>query len=693
MTEAPPSLALPVDDLVAEFVTEARELIETAAEDLLALDGSPDPAVVNRVFRAFHTLKGSAALFDWPALLALLHAAEDGLAAARSGALAAGTDLVDASLAALDATARWTEAIAATGALPAGAEAESARLTARYRALLAAPAPAAASGSDAAHGPVPDWAAALLADLEARPDGPLTALRYLPRADCFFSGDDPLGLVRRLPGLVALRLDPAAPWPPAEAFDVFSCNLAVTLLTTASRPDIEALFRLVPDQVTIASLPAPIPDVGVPDAVAEPVSDTDPASGAEASRTLRVDAGRIDALVALADDLAAARTLLGEVVAQVVAQSGAGADLASVLHALRASDERIGRLSAELHRESLGLRLQPLARVFRRFPRALRDVARQLGKEVTLTLAGEETEIDRDVAEGLFEPLLHLLRNAVDHGIETPALREAAGKPVAGRIVVAAESRADRVVVSVADDGRGLDPAFIRRRAAERGLMAQGTLAALDEAGVIDLIFAPGFSTAAAVGAVSGRGVGMDAVRAAVARLGGHCTVESRVGASTTIRLVLPRARSLVRLLLVEVGPERYGLPMEAVAELARVPRERIRDLAPGAATILRDRTVPVLHLADLLDLPRGPGEIRAAPPEARLAVLRAGAEVVAIEVDRFAGRFDGLVRPLPALAARPGLAGTTLAGDGRVLLVLDPEGLVGEEPGREEDWPEEGLS
>ncbi|WP_245239188.1 chemotaxis protein CheA [Methylobacterium platani] len=663
MTEAPPDPLPPAADLVAEFVAEARDLIEAASEDLLALDDGAGPGALNRVFRAFHTLKGSVALFDWPAMLVLLHAAEDGLSAARAGTLAAGASgLVDLSLAALDATARWTEAIAATGTLPTGAEAESARLVARYRDLLAPAGGAAPAGPDPA-GPAPDWAEGLLAGLAERPGGVLTALRYVPRPDCFFSGDDPLGLVRRLPGLVALRLDPAAPWPPVATLDVFACNLAVTLLTTDPRAEVEAVFRLVRDQVSVASLA--VQAEGTQD-----VEEAEPASGPEAPRSLRVDAARIDALVALADDLAAARAALGE----AVARAASGDDPAACLAALRASDERIGRLSAELHREAVALRLQPLARVFRRFPRALRDVARQLGKEVTLTLAGEATEIDRDVAEGLFEPLLHLLRNAVDHGIEPPALRVASGKPAAGRIVLSAESRGERIVVAIADDGRGLDPAFIRRRAAERGLGTPAALAALDEAGTIDLIFAPGFSTAAAVGAVSGRGVGMDAVRAALARLGGTCTVESRTGQGTTVRLALPRAQSLARLLLVGIGPELYGLPMAAVAELARVPRGRIRDLAPGAATVLRGRTVPVLHLADLLDLPRG-----ASPPEARLAVLQAGGETVAVEVDRFAGRLDGLVRPLPGLAAAPGLAGTVLAGDGRVVLVLDAETLVGD--------------
>ncbi|WP_244496567.1 chemotaxis protein CheA [Methylobacterium indicum] len=702
MTETPG--LPPVDDLIGDFVAEARELVEAAAEDLLALDAAADPAVLNRVFRAVHTLKGSVALFDWPAMLAVLHAAEDGLSAARAGRLPA-ADLVDPSLATLDAAGRWTEAIAATGRLPDGAGAEAERILARYRALLGPD--EAGSGPATAgmpQGPVPRWASDLLAESGPHPDGPLTALLYVPRADCFFAGDDPLALVRRLPGLVALRLHPAAPWPPVETLDVFACNLALTLLTTDAPAAVDAVFRLVRDQITAATIVA-VPAGPAPDAAggAAPVRaiDTDAASdtalttarvpeaepgadaAATADRTLRVDAARVDALVALADDLAAARAALGGVVARAVA----GDDLAGLLPALRASDERIGRLSGELHREAVGLRLQPLARIFRRFPRALRDVARHLGKEATLTLAGEATELDRDVAEGLFEPLLHLLRNAVDHGIEPPEARVRAGKPPAGRIVLRAEARAERVVVSVEDDGRGLDPAFIRRRAAERGLMAPEALAALDEAGVIDLIFAPGFSTAAEVGAVSGRGVGMDAVRAAATRLGGSCTVESRPGRGSIVRLTLPRTQTLARLLVVAIGPERYGLPMEAVVELARVPRERIQTLGAGAATVLRGRTVPVLSLAALLDLPR---EEAPAPAEARLAVLRAGGGLVAVEVDRFAGRLDGLVRPLPGLAALPGLAGTVLTGDGRVLLVLDPETLV--EPGEGEGADGSGL-
>ncbi|AWN55600.1 chemotaxis protein CheA [Methylobacterium sp. 17Sr1-1] len=664
-------------DLVADFVAEARELIQAAAEDLLALEGAPDPAVLNRVFRAVHTLKGSAALFDWPDMLAALHAAEDGLSAARAGRLATGAGLVDASLAALDAASRWTGAIAATGALPAGSAAESARIVAGFRTLLAppggAPDPAPAGPTS---GPVPRWAADLVAGLPARPDGAVTALRYVPRADCFFAGDDPIGLVRRLPGLLALDVAPAAPWPPAETLDVFACNLAVTLLTADPREAVDAVFRLVRDQVTTVTL-AP-PDPAAPDTDTDTAAGADAAGGADAAagadsapRTLRVDAGRIDALVALADDLATARAALGAVVARAMS----GDDPASLVPALRASDERIGRLSTELHREAVALRLQPLARVFRRFPRPLRDIARGLGREVALTLEGEATEVDRDVAEGLFEPLLHLLRNAVDHGIEPPAARARAGKPATGRIVLRAESRGERVVVSVSDDGRGLDPALIRDRAAARGLMAPASLAALDAAGVIDLIFAPGFSTATEVGAVSGRGVGMDAVREAVARLGGRCTVESRIGEGTTVRLILPRAQSLARLFLLGIGPDLYGLPMEALDEFARVPRERIRDHGFGAATVLRGRTVPVLHLADLLDLGPGPP-----PAAARLAVLRLGDERVAVEVDRFAGRLDGLVRPLPGLAALPGFAGTVLTGDGGLLLVLDPEALVARE-------------
>ncbi|RVU21937.1 chemotaxis protein CheA [Methylobacterium oryzihabitans] len=645
-----------MNDLVEPFVAEARELIQAATDDLLALEAAPgDGAAVNRVFRGFHTLKGSVGLFDWPPLLAVLHAAEESLSAARAGARAVDPGLIDLCLETLDAVARCTEAIAGSGDLPAGFSGEAARLVARHGGPSAPPEPGPASAPEA--GPVPDWATAFAAASgDAAAGLARVAVRYRPRADCFFAGDDPLGLVRRLPGLTALDLAPAEPWPAPDLADVFACNLVVTLLTTDSREAVDEVFRLVRDQATIVTLPA---------ASAAAPSDEPAGEPAAAPRSLRVDAARIDDLAALVGELVVARNGL----AHLAARAGEAGAEAGFARALRETDARLGRLAGALHREVGALRLLPLERIFRRFARPVREIARGLGKEVALTTAGGGTGADRAVVEGLFEPLLHVIRNAVDHGIEPAGERRRAGKPEAGRIALTAERRGGTITVSVADDGRGIDPERVRRRARERGLLPPERLAAMDEAALLDLIFAPGFSTAERVGDLSGRGVGLDAVRTALARLGGRVAVETRAGAGTTFRLVLPPTVALSRLLLVEAGGETYGLPIEAVTGIVRVARDRLSALGSGRATILRGRTVPVIGLAARLGLPAG-----APAADATLVVLAGG---IAVEVERVRGHLDTAVRPPSGLlAALPDVAGTTVLGDGRVLVVLDPSAL-----------------
>ncbi|ACL55798.1 chemotaxis protein CheA [Methylobacterium nodulans] len=735
-----------MNDLIDQFLIEARELIQSATEDLLALEAAPgDAEALNRVFRAFHTLKGSVGLFDFPPLLALLHAAEDGLAASRAGTRAVDSALIDLSLETLDATARWTDAIETTGCLPAGAAEEAAGLVVRFG---GAPPPCAAPHGAASAAP-PDWAVPLLAQADEAPPGALlVAVRYRPRPDCFYSGEDPLGLVRRLPGLLALQIAPTAPWPSDGEVDVFTCNLDIALLTAAPRQEVDAVFRLVRDQVTVATVAgqarpaAALPPLTAailaeqlrllaapgepggetgrreaaaraaanalraagreagaeaclraaregPDALARLLAGLREGNGAapaadeapgEAGRTLRIDAARVEALVALAGDLVVARNRLGA----LAARAEAGQDGAGLARALRESDALIGRLVAELHRGVTALKLLPLAPVFQRFARPVREIARSLGKEVAFEVQGGQIGADKAVADALFEPLLHVIRNAVDHGLEHPDDRRRAGKPPAGRVVLRAELIRDRLAVTVSDDGRGIDPALVRRRAEARGLHAAEALATMSDAAATDLIFTPGLSTAESVSDLSGRGVGMDAVRMAVERLGGQVSVESRVGQGTTVRLLLPQTVALTRIMLVAVGPELYGVPLSAVEEVAQVPRSRLRDLGgSGCATVLRGRTLPVLRLADLLGLPdAAPGGT--AP--ARLLVVRAGTGTAALEVDRFGERLDVLTRPLTGLAAAaPGIASTTLLGDGRILLVLDPPALLGLACGEDE--------
>jgi len=329
----------------------------------------------------------------------------------------------------------------------------------------------------------------------------------------------------------------------------------------------------------------------------------------------------------------------------------------------------------------VSLRLTPLSQVFRRFARPVREAARGLGKDVVLEVTGEETEADRGIVENLFEPLLHVVRNAVDHGLEDAATRRRGGKPEAGLIRIAAAQEGDGIVVSVVDDGGGIDPAFIRRRAVERGLRSAEAVAAMDDDAVTDLIFAPGFSTAESVGALSGRGVGMDAVRAAADRMGGRVSLESRVGLGTTVRLHLPQTIALARLMVVAAGGESYGIAMELIDAVVRRSRTAIQAVVGGNATVLRGRTVPVLRLADLL----GHGGLSEAGPKALLMAVRTGSDSIALEIDRIEDRIEAVVRPPTGLVGSiPGVAGTTSLGDGRVLLVLDPASILAQDRARE---------
>ncbi|MBP0496455.1 chemotaxis protein CheA [Pararoseomonas indoligenes] len=644
-----------MNELLEQFLVESRELVQAAADDLLALERNPgDPARLDGAFRAVHTLKGSVALFELAPMGAALHAGEDLLEALRRGAAAPDRVAMDTLLALVGASEAWLESFAADGRLPEAAEAEGRALESALRARM--------SGVAAPSAPPPaasqDWLPALLereaaAIARARTEGQaLTALRYAPSPDCFFLGDDPVATLRALPGPIALHIAPREPWP-ADGPAPFTCNIVIEAVFAAPEAELRKGLRLVADQVALAPVPVPAPAPSGP--------------GLPAPRGLRVDAARVDALVDLAGELVVARNGLAHLVARV------GEENPALARALAESEAGIGRLAERMHRTALGLRLVPLGRAFARLPRLVRETAGGLGKEVTFTVLGEAVEADRTVVDGLFDPLLHLLRNAVDHGIEPTGAREAAGKPRTGRITLSAAREDGGVAVTLSDDGAGMDPARLRAVAKARGVADAATIDALDDREALDLVFRPGFSTAGAVTAISGRGVGMDAVRAAVEALGGRVTLSSIPGQGTSVRLLLPGGAAVMGVLTVRAGGELYGIPAETVAETARLPKAAIQPLGAGEAFVLRGRTLPVLRLAALLGLepaPRG--------ATARLLVTGGGTDGVALEVEGFGGRLDVLLRPPQGLLrGLPGLVGTALLGDGSALLVLDLPDLL----------------
>lgn len=635
-----------MDELLAQFLVEGRDLVAQAAAAFDALLRDPGNAgAIDEAFRAIHTLKGSVAIFPMAAAERTLHAAEDVLERARKASLVLDGAATKALIACLDGIDRWIDAVEQRGALEPEANDIATALIAGLPGHASAPisAPAAA---------IPDWAR----QLAEGADGPVVAFRYTPDPDCFFRGEDPLAIVAAIPELLRFDLRPAeGRWPALDAIEPFRCITILEGVSGASADTVRAAFRMMPDQVALhrVDAAAPAPAIGAP-------ADAGPAA------TLRIDAARIDALADGIGELMVAVNALAPLAARAEVQDRA---LAS---AVRSAQAGIERSVADLQRSVIAVRLVPLAATLRRLPRLAREIAATLGKPIAFAVEGEGLEVDKQIAEGLFEPLLHLLRNAIDHGIENSASRVAAGKPAEGKVTLTATREGDAVVIALADDGGGIDPARIRATAIHRGLLDADAAGQLSDAAALRLIFAPGFSTAETVTGVSGRGVGMDAVQAAVEKLRGTIDIDSTPGRGARFRLRFPANALTTRLLLVEAAGDRYGVALDQVVETVRVEQSALLPIGDGTACVLRGRTVPVLSLARLLGGAEEKGD------HAKLLVTSAAGERVALRVDAFGARIDAMVRPPSGLLAGvSGIGGATLLGDGGVLLVLDLPALV----------------
>jgi two-component system chemotaxis sensor kinase CheA len=744
--------------LLEQFILEARELVNEASDALLALERTPgDQHRIDVVFRAFHTLKGGAAIADLADMTRLLHVGEDLLSALRGRKVLCTPDVINALLACIDQVGHWLADIETTGRLPDRAAERAAALAADLRRYLpqSSAEPTGGAGSDF------DWAARVIADdpaLSAKTDrGSVVAIAYDPQPNCFFDGDDPLGLLRKVPRLVFLDVRTRSPWPDLQDVNPFACNLAFRALSVASRDDVGQVFRHIPDQVRIAEitheslsspaaqerssrdlarkilaaqralLAAPCPekeflgrlgaaievaknvlrfagahagavrieavraeatsarnadvvlrvldqllsstasDWSKADSVQDTESGAAPAGELPATRTLRIEETKVDRLLDVAGELIVAKNTMNDLAARIGAELGEG----EIARAVRNQTAVIDRLVGQTHHSAVQLRMVPLAQAFRRLPRVVRDMSHELGKLAVITMKGEDTEADKSVVDAMFEPLLHVLRNALDHGIEPPQERRAAGKPEQAEISLGAFRHGEHIVIELSDDGRGIDAAAVRRKAREQSLIGEEEARELSDDQTIQLVFAEGLSTAAQVSQVSGRGIGLAAVRATVERLGGAVSVASQPGRGTTVRLTLPLSMAFMRIMTIHAGGEVFGVPIEAIAETVRLPRAHILQIKSGEAFVLRDRIVPTCRLDRLLDLPNA--GICDRGNDALILVTDAGGQTAGLEIDRIGERLDVVVKPMQGLLAEvQDYAGTTMLGNGRVLLVLN---------------------
>lgn len=652
-----------MDDMLEQFLVEGRDLVAQASSDLARLSQDPgDRQAIDSAFRAIHTLKGSVTVFALLPAERVLHAAEDILDRARKKALALDGEAIAGLLACIDQTDRWIDDMERGGVLPPQALEDGERIVARLPSLGSAPAIAAASQpTRAGSGPEEEWLDGLRhreGPAIARVGGILTAFRYVPDADCFFRGEDPLVAIDGVPDVIALSMLPGdGQWPDAQSLEPFSCFSLFEGVSMAPEDDVRAAFRLGTGVLSIAVFAAN----EVQEAQEEGAGSAKPSA-----RILRVQAERLDGLAEGLGDLVVAINGLAPIAAELAARDPR---LAARLRGLHGAIERA---ADRMRRDLATVRLVPLESTVRRLPRIAREVAENLGKKVRLSMTGAALEVDKQIAEGLFEPLLHLLRNAIDHGIEAPDARRAAGKEAEGEVDLWFERQGDRVVANLRDDGAGMSAARIRQAAVDRGMVSVEAANALDDEQALGLIFQPGFTTASAVSQVSGRGVGMDAVRAAVEILRGTIAVRSTPGSGTTFRIDVPANALTTSLLVVSVAEERYGISLDQVVETVRLDRRSLRPLGSGIACVMRDRTIPVLDLAALLDAKARPG------PHARLVITSLQGEPVALEVDGFDERIDTVVRPPRGmLASMRGVMGSAVTADGGVLIVLDIPELV----------------
>ena len=430
---------------------------------------------------------------------------------------------------------------------------------------------------------------------------------------------------------------------------------------------------------------APRRDPSAP-ADGKPTSESVPpeASGAEeglkfgrraedhhASRVLKVDQEKVDRLMNLIGEMIVSKNALPYLAERAEEKFG----VRELSREIKAHYAVINRIVEEMQDALMKVRMMPVSGVFQRFPRLVRDISRKLGKDIELKLEGEETEADKNIVEALADPLVHIVRNSLDHGIETPEVRLAAGKPAKGTLTIRATQDTDHVVIEVLDDGKGIDPEVVKRKALEKGLIRPEEAASMDDSQAVQLVFIPGFSTAETVSDLSGRGVGMDAVHSAVGKVNGTLGLESQKGKGTKLRISLPLSMAVTKIMLVESDKQLFGIPMEHVSETVRISRQDIKSIKKSPATVLRGQVLPLKELNALLGLSAPP--VANADGELAVLVIRTGAGSVGLVVDDFHETLDVIQKPLGSVLAHLGCySGSALMGNGTVLMVLNMKEL-----------------
>ena len=759
------------------FRVEAADLLAELDSSMLELESRPQDAdLLNRVFRAIHTIKGSGATAGFNEMAAFTHHVEELFDEARMGRLTITPEMIDLALRAKDLIGQLLESDNPAAMEPACDQVVDS--LAKFLPHLTKPGSNGQTTKGSAAG-----------------QRQRHKIFFKPHSQVFFSGTDPVTLVDELCALgKATVTAKVAGIPPLEDLNPEQCYLAweVELLSAQPRAKVKEVFLFVEDEseIRIESQPEPAlgeagkanplaaflniagqslealdgflsqfrntteperdccknylrilktfqaaasrqdqketsalleeqihlldavtagsaalsdetkgsleegfqqlsvligilrenkletstaPQLEVASAPATPVAEGPKKEAVHGAVSIRVDQGKLDRLIQSAGELLVARNAFPILARKLTLEHG----LSGMGKEVKDAGDHISRIAEDLQAAVMSIRMMPIRTVFQRFPRMVRDICRAQGKEAELVLEGEDTELDKTVIEQIADPLVHLVRNAADHGIESPEIRVQADKPRAGKVTLKAYNKANNVVIEVHDDGRGMDPARLKKKALEKGLITASAAGAMDDRAALELIFLPGLSTAEQVTGISGRGVGMDVVRSNIQQLHGTTTIESHLGAGSKITITLPASLMVSRGILVEAKGEEYVFPIESVVQMVRLARPQIHCHDQAHFATFRNEVFPVLRLADHFACA---GQLPGTswPTEVPMAIVQTNRGRIGIAVDRFIGQVEVIVKPMGReLANITAFQGTTIMGDGRVALVINPAGFI----------------
>lgn len=723
------------EEILQDFLVEAGEILEQLSEQLVELESRPDDAdLLNAIFRGFHTVKGGAGFLQLNELVECCHIAENVFDILRKGERRVDAELMDVVLEALDTvnsmfgqvrertdvTPATRELLAALSRLaePAGADEP-----APVEVAAVAEAPAAEPDiTDTEFEQLLDSLDAVKAEAQVHeqlqveqvsaggdeitdaefeslldqlhgkgqfsPDTAASEPAAVAPASDEITDDEFESLLDQLHGKGTFAVDalpgvaaPAASAAPAAADESITEHEFEALLDQLhgkGKFSGEAVVAEAPAAAVAAPVaakaeakpvakpapaPAPAPAAAKPAAPARaPAPAADKHGASEAETTVRVDTARLDEIMNMVGELVLVRNRLVRL------------GLNSGDEAMSKAVSNLDVVTADLQTAVMKTRMQPIKKVFGRFPRLVRDLARQLKKEINLELVGEETDLDKNLVEALADPLVHLVRNAVDHGVEMPDEREASGKSRMGRVVLSAEQEGDHILLSISDDGKGMDPSILRAKAVEKGLMDKDAADRLSESDCYNLIFAPGFSTKTEISDVSGRGVGMDVVKTKISQLNGSINIFSAKGQGSKIVIKVPLTLAIMPTLMVMLANQAFAFPLVNVNEIFHLDLSRTNVVDGQEVVIVRDKALPLFYLKRWLVQDHEHEEQH----EGHVVILSVGTQRIGFVVDQLVGQEEVVIKPLgKMLQGTPGMSGATITGDGRIALILDVPSML----------------